>query len=198
MLRRHNHCASRPHQRNDNRRPGLRRLLGRTRALPHSRTQPAVHRPLPDSLGGDGPDAGIARRLAHSAPGLTRLAMSSVSSPLEGEDKGGGSGRPRRRRLSTRRDMSSRASLRDPRNPPPLPAPARGRECSQPILTATKERSNPRAAPSPRPRGTPFGNRAAVRRAAQTDRARGRSRSCESRQRGLHRWVRSRAARPRV
>jgi tRNA dihydrouridine synthase A len=75
-------------------------------------------------------DAGRAHleHLEPSALELTRGSLRWVSSPLVGEDQGGGSRRPGRQRGSDAFD-----NLLGPRDPPPLPAPTRGGGCANAI-----------------------------------------------------------------
>jgi protein ImuB len=66
-------------------------------------------------------EAAAPATLKHDAIGFTRGTSRRVSSPLVGEDQGGGSRRP------TRQESGGVfANLVGPRDPPPLPAPTRG------------------------------------------------------------------------
>ncbi len=66
--------------------------------------------------------------LERLAPGFTRGSLGRVSSPLVGEDQGGGSRRPVGQASSDAFDH-----LTGPRDPPPVPAPTSGGGCADAI-----------------------------------------------------------------
>jgi hypothetical protein len=76
-------------------------------------------------------EGGRRRRLGRSALEFTQAGR--VSSPLVGEDKGGGS-----RQSESRRPFSN-ATSHPLRDPPPQPAPARGGGCANDAIDSTKK-----------------------------------------------------------
>jgi Putative DNA-binding domain len=111
--------------------PVSRRIAGEDLFRAMARAFARVHKPRSPVMiayGEDFPEF-VAAYLAAAAggPGLrqsalefTRGSLRRVSSPLAGEDQGGGSRRP------MGLGSSAFESLRGPRDPPPLPAPTRG------------------------------------------------------------------------
>jgi hypothetical protein len=104
----------------------VRLPLGRRRVC--SLVVTRLEEPSSEAIHAPNSTAARSARLACSALEVARRSLHCASSPLVGEDRGGGSRRPTRQASSGPFD-----NLPGPRDPPPLPAPTRGGGCANAI-----------------------------------------------------------------